>query len=231
MALIDFKQRILDQEKALEDFLAQRKAGIASGIDQTRTGIEGARGEALGPVLQSKLSGLGVTPTPISYQGNKLGLGLDEMLSSRQYGSQKERINLSYNKALDYALNAGKNRRESEAFARQIQQDEIRRQYEGQTNATARGQAIRQQGISSAATARQTDLQIQGIQDPMDEYQAAVIRIMTGMPAKLLTYYGLSGGFGGQSGAAPRPGLDTTGYQGIGPQGGAGTYPLNPYGR
>ena len=72
--------------------------------------------------------------------------------------------------------------------------DEIRRQNEAQMNEKQRQQKITQQKISSDAVARGADFQ--QLPDPLGEYQAAVIRILSGMPIKLLTLYGLNGGFG-----------------------------------
>lgn len=197
---IDFKARIAQDEQALADLLEKRRAGITSEIDQTRSEIGSGRAQAFGPVLQSRLAGLGVTapvdPAPVT---NRLSMGLDETLGNQKYWMQRERTNLAYNRALDRAQAAGLQRREAETFARQIMQDEIRRQNEGAMGEKQRQQSIRRQGIENAATARGEDLRLSQMSDGTDEYQSAVMRILTGMPSQLLTFYGLSGGFGGGS--------------------------------
>jgi hypothetical protein len=198
---IDFKARMAQDDQALADLLEKRRAGIAGGIDQTRSEIEAGRGQAFGPVLQSRLAGLGVSgPVDTAPVTNRLGLSLDEALGTQKYGMERERVNLAYNRALDRARESGLNRQSAENFARQISQDEIRRQNEAAMGEKQRAQAIRKQGIENAATKRGEDLQLSSMPDPLDEYRAATMRIMTGMPTQLLTYYGLSGGFGGGGG-------------------------------
>jgi len=218
--MIDYQKRIADQENALEQLLAKRKAGISSGIDTTRKEIEQDRANAFGPVLQSKLSSLGVTtPVNTNTATSKLDMGLDEILGNQQYSQKRERFNLAYNRALDRAINAGMNRREAENFARQVQQDEIRRQNEAQMNEKQRQQAIRKQGMENSAFAREQDMRLSSMPDPMAEYEQAMIRIMTGMPIQLMTYYGLSGGFGGgtQSGIGTTPKVAGVGLGGNNP--------------
>ena len=212
MAIRDFQSRVSQDELALEELLAKRKQGIGGIVDQTRQGIEGARTEAFGPVLQGKLAGLGVTGSvDTSFQTDKLGRGLDEVLGNQKYGMQRERVNLSYNKALNAALDAGKSRREAEAFATQFMQDEIRRQNEGSLAEKRREQLKRKSDLENTARAKGQEMELSGMDDGMAEYQQAVIRILSGMPSQLLSMYALNGGFGGGNTTPMNPGTNVVG--------------------
>lgn len=196
---IDYRQRVMDEEQALEDLLARRRTGV----DQTRAEIEGARLQAFGPVLQSKFGGLGLSPSVAAAgaaqgaaQQGALGNRLDEILSNRKYQAGRERINLAYNRALDRALSAGRSSQEAEVFARQFMQDEIARQNEASMNAQGRAQKIRQQDIANKANLRGEALDAQYQDNGQGEYQAAMYRILTGLPTQLLSYYMLDKSFG-----------------------------------
>ena len=102
-------------------------------------------------------------------------------------GIEKERVNFAYNRALQRAQEANLDRRSAEDFARQIMQDEIRRQQESTMNEKARQQKIRQQGIENDYVARRESLQLSN--DPQAEYEQAMTRILVGMPFQLLNYY------------------------------------------
>lgn len=222
---IDFKGRIAQDEQALADLLERRRTGISSGIDQTRSEIGAGRAQAFGPELESRLQGaasqFGLSPSAVSAgmaQGAQVQGGLENslegILGNQKYGMQRERTNLAYNRALDRAQAAGLQRREAEKFARQIMQDEIRRQNEGAMGEKQRQQLIRRQGIENTFSRRGEDMKLSQMSDGTDEYQSAVMRILTGMPSQLLTYYGLSGGFGGGFGKEKvNPTQGQTNYQ------------------
>lgn len=219
---IDYRAQIADREKELEDLLAARKTGIPGNFGAIRDDLTQARRQAFGPVLGSQLQGVasqfnlspGIEAAGMA-QGEdvqrRLGTSLDELLGNKQYGAQRERVNLAYNRALDRAMSTGADRRSAEDFARTMMQDEIRRQHEGTIGDLQRKQTLRQQGIKNQAFARDQELALSQMPDPTEEYQSAVTRILTGLPTQLLTYYGLSGGFGGGNkniNTTPGPGGD-----------------------
>lgn len=189
---IDFKANVADQERLLEEMLARRRAEIPTKTGQIRADIEGGREKAF-EGFQGSLGRFGVdSNVDIGTQKQRLGTGLDEMLGNQQFGMQRDRINLAYNQAMDKALDAGVNKREAENFARTIMQDEMRRQQEGAMGERQRKQAVTQQKIQTSAQERDFEAQLAALPNPMDEYNAAVLRMMTGVPSQLLTFYGLN---------------------------------------
>lgn len=211
---IDYKRRAEQEEQALEALLEKRRLGIGPAIDARKTQIEQERAQAFGG--GSYLEGLGLSPSVAGAgitQGlevqKKLGTQLEGVLGEQEYGLNRERVNLAYNRALDRAQQAGLDRRASEDFARQVMQDEVRRQHEATLGEKQRQQSIKQQDIANRASQREQELQ--QYPDPEAEYQQAVIRILSGLPIQLLTYYGLSGGFGGGNAVNPAGGQLTSG--------------------
>ena len=172
--------------------LEKRRLGTSGVIDARRKQIVGSRLPISGGIESNFNLPSGALSSGIAT--NRLDDALEGTLSEQRMGLDKERVNVAYNRALQRAQDANLDRRSSEDFARQIMNDEIRRQQESTMNEKARQQKIRQQGIASDAMARGEALQ--QFPDPQAEYQSAMVRILSGLPIQLLTYYGLSGGFG-----------------------------------
>src|SRR3990167_4602104 len=181
---IDFKKKIADDESALDALLEKRRLGAGGIIDERRKAIQGSR---LPLDFGGVASNFNITPTASPDVTRKLDLNLDDTLSEQKMGLDKERVNFAYNRALQRAQDANLDRRSAEDFARQIMQDEIRRQQEGAMNEKRRQQSIRQQEIANAAHARGESLQ--DYPNPQAEYEQAMTRILVGMPFQLLNYY------------------------------------------
>ena len=211
---IDFAARTAQDEQALLDMLEKRRLGISGTIQERRNALEQGRNAAFSG-FQGKLGSIGQEyglpglNADTSGVQRRLGTALDEQLSGQQFGMQRDRVNLAYNRALDRAQQAGLDRRSSEDFARQIMQDEIRRQQEATMNEKQRQQKIKQQEISNRAFAKGEDIQAQ-TDDGSGEYQAAMYRILSGLPTQLLSYYMLNRNFGSETNQV---GTGTSSYQ------------------
>lgn len=194
---IDRKKILEQEEQALDELLERRRLGIGDSISKRRQTIEDIRRSALGEDFSGQLGNLGLEPSIVSagmaqipFQQRRLGIQLEDILSGQKLRLNRERVNLAYNRAFDKAQQSGLDRRSQEDFARTVMQDEIRRQNEAILNEKQRQQSIKQQEIANRAFQREQELQ--QYPDPTAEYQQAVIRILSGMPVQLLTYYGLS---------------------------------------
>ena len=195
---LDFREKIAQDEADLEALLVSRKAGIDANIAQSRAAIGKGRSNALGVTFQSQLAGLPISQGAIGAgmasaagQQGRLENTLEGTLGEQRFALDRERINMVYNRALDRAKMATSDRQSAEAYARQVMQDEIRRQTEAGANEKARQNKIRRADISNSAIARGAEFDAAGEDTGQGEYQAALMRVLSGMPVQLMSLYSL----------------------------------------
>lgn len=198
MATIDFRKRQEDYQNELDELLAGRREGIGASLASTRGQILTERpelssfgGRAEGIASQYNIPQIQGVETGLN-QGQRLNTQLDEILGEEGYNQQRGRINTSYNLALQRAQEAGLDRREAENFARQMMQDEMNRQQQAKMNEKQRQDAIKKQQIGNQASLRGEAIEQQYQDNGEGDYQAALYRILAGIPSQLLSYYALN---------------------------------------
>ena len=190
--MINFQDILNQREQSLEALLNEREGQIPAVLGDIRGELGAARSQAFGQDFQNKVGALGVSGVDTSGQEARLGSDLEDYLSNQGFQMKRNRMNLAFNRAQDRAMQAGLNRQDSEAFARQIMQDELRRQIQAQTGERERKQAIIRQNIQNSAFQRESGLKLDSMANPLDEYNAAVMRMLAGTASQALTSYGLN---------------------------------------
>ena len=233
MAIQDYLGQKKKGELDVKTLLSGRQAGIMGQLATTKSGIEGSRAQALGPGLQSFIggatqgAGLEAGPTDTSMIRRKLGANLGVQQAKQGRSMNAERLNQVYEQALNQALDAGYNKTAAENYARQYMNQVINQQNQAWTtnfnieNANKRadmGDNFAKQGVA-----------LQDQFQPQDDYQSALIRVLTGLPVQIGSAYLLSKGMGSNTkpmtGQTPAPVASRTPY---GPS--QKTYgPYNPY--
>lgn len=232
--MIDYKDLVNQKQKALDEFLASRKSGIDTSIGNIQSNIEADRNQNLGDAFSADLGNLAqgynlgqgaVTSGQIGAQNQsqRLGVNLQANLGQKKYGLNQERINLIFNSALDQAENAGMERQQAEAFARDFVSQEIARQTQGQANETARQQAIKQQSIKNSYG--DSAMNLENSFQPDSGLNNALISVLTGMPVQIASSYYFNNKLKNmpQASLTPTPSAPTAGV------GGYGYPPENPY--
>lgn len=186
------------KEQDLGSFLDKRKAGIADELSTARRHIEAGRTQALGTDLPNALTSIaqGANLDPSVVAGgfgnvqDRLGRNLNVTLAGQGRDLGNQRLNLIYQKAREMAINAGRNMRDAESFARKYVDDQIRRQNESSANQVSRDQAGRTNDINIAYQNQLAELESQ--YQPQNSVKSALTRIAVGLPVQLLTQYGLN---------------------------------------
>jgi len=191
MAIRDFLEEKKRGEQGLDDLLATRNIGILNETGATRRGIESSRSKALGAGLQSFLGGAGSTaglpigPVDTSGIQRKLGSNLNMNLARTGRNLQTQRVSQIYQQALAKALDAGLNKTAAEQYARQFMNQQISQQNQAYNTNFNIDQARKRADLGDSFSAQGVALQNQ--YQPDDGYQAALARVLTGLPVQIGT--------------------------------------------
>ena len=189
--MIDFLGVKRQKEQVVQNLLTGRAGGIADELSAARSKIEAGRNKALGGQFEGYLGSVGKGYNIPGLAGDtsavrkRLGTSLNTNLASTGRQLNQQRIQATYDQALNMALDAGKNKQEAEAFAVQHMNDEISRQNQAWGTQFNINQASRIQDIEDQYA--QAGVNLQNRYTPQTDYQSALMRILTGLPVQIGT--------------------------------------------
>ena len=215
---IDFKARQLEEERKLNDLLAQSDQGPARSIENVRAS-HGRTQDYLGSAAPRAFQQFGLDP---SYSGSvrqsfapklrSLDSDAREMIAKNGLQSQRSRFNLVYDTAVKMAQQYGLSYEQSVQFAQQKALDDQRRAFEA-------GQGVAEREINGRLSGLQGYYTGKGLEvdakygEPLTSPGEALTRVLAGTAASVGTAYAMNRRRNSGSGVYVQPQYDPTEFR------------------
>ena len=181
------------REKTLSDFISGIPGQSVTAGTQMRSKLGGLRDSTFSQI-PSLGTPYGIDPAALAESTNiqkrKLAQKTESNISRNQLNASTDSIQKRYETNLRIALQSGQTLEQAVATARQIAQDEANQQFTASENAKKRDVATQKVNISEDFANQGLALEQQYA--PQTDYEAAMIRALTGTVGAGLTAYGLN---------------------------------------
>lgn len=190
---LNLQDELLRKQQATDAYLAGIKGESGQLAGNARTSIEAGRNKFFGNTVNPTLQGIGQN-LGVNFTGNggriqnsRLGNELDRTLSQSSFNSSRDAIDKMYATALSRATQAGLTYDQSQAYARQMANDELKRSFQSEQKGKDIQAGLAQQDMNESYAKQ--GIAIQNQAQPKMDYESALTRSLFGLGGALGTGY------------------------------------------